>query len=119
MNDARRLKRENTVYYLSVFDTPSDDEVGKLVDITIEGCMLICDAPVEPDKTFQLRIVLPRPIAGASELIFAAESRWCRPAENIDFFNTGFAIKDISPKDRSLVELLIKFYSFSGQIPAF
>lgn len=114
LEDNRRLNRENTIYYLEALEAGSGQTVGRLVDITAEGIMLICETPIEVGRQFELTIQLPQEVARASEVRFSAEARWCRPALNIDFFDAGFKILHASPQDRSLIDLIIRFYSFSG-----
>ena len=114
MGDKRRLKRENTIFYLETLDGSTEKTLGRLIDVTGEGVMLMSESPIEPGTRHLLRIKLPREIARASQVEFEAECRWSRKSVNEDYFDSGFRITQASEKDRDLIDLLIKFFSFSG-----
>ncbi len=59
LNDLRRLKRRHLVYYLEVFDSKSNEFLGHLVDLTIEGIKLVSKNYIEPNKEYLLKMVLP------------------------------------------------------------
>lgn len=114
MTEQRRRKREHSLYYLQVFPAGKDEPLGRLVDITPEGMMLVCEIPVAIGSLYQLNILLPQELADAGVISCRAECRWCRSALNPDFFDAGFHILEASDRDRSLIDLLIAHFSFSG-----
>ncbi|MFH1076321.1 MAG: hypothetical protein V1753_05685, partial [Pseudomonadota bacterium] len=74
--------------------------------------MLISDVPIETDKMFQLTMLLPEEIDGEKEIVFTAESKWCKNDINADFFDTGFQIAGISPRAFNAIKLLIEDFMF-------
>jgi len=114
MTEQRRRKREHSLYYLPVFPAGKDEPLGRLVDITPEGLMLVCEVSVAVGTHYQLNILLPQELAEATAISCRAECRWCRSALNPDFYDAGFRIVETSDRDRSLINLLITHFSFSG-----
>lgn len=112
--EQRRGKREQSIYYLQVTDRGGSRTLGRLVDLTTEGMMLVSEEPLVPENNYGLQITLPREIAGATEVEFEAQCRWCRQAANPDYFDVGLQVLDISVSHLSRLELLIKYFSFSG-----
>ncbi len=112
--ELRKAKREQSIYYLQVTDRGGGKTVGRLVDLTTEGIMVVSEGPLDPEANYGLQITLPREIAGATEVEFDAQCRWCRPAANPDYFDSGLQVLDISLTHLSRLELLIKYFSFSG-----
>ena len=89
--------------------------MGHLVDVSPEGVMLISEEPIETRTLFQLKMTLPEEMDQRRELIFNAESLWCRPDANPDFFDTGFRLKDMASGDILLIERLIRSFAMDSE----
>jgi len=113
MENKRRLKRRHLIYYLRVFDVSNGQLVGHLVDITKEGLMLISELPLENEKHYNFRMVLPAEILNKAELLFSATVIWCKKDVNPDFYATGFRLVTISDEDMVIIESLIHRYGFN------
>jgi PilZ domain len=111
-NEQRKSKREQTIFYLEVFDAEIDQCLGRVVDITSEGVMLIHERPLAINRVYQLKIMLPREISGSSQLHLKAECRWCRQSVNEQFFDAGLRITDISDENKLRIDIVLKYYSF-------
>lgn len=116
MKQNRKLKRRHLIYYLRVFEKNADQPIGHLVDISTEGMMLISEDPIKTGTVFELRMVLPVEIDGSREIIFSAESRWCREDENPDFYNTGFQLINPSLEHMKITGLLIQKFCFKESL---
>jgi len=114
VNEQRKLKRRNLIYYLKVFDSKNGDLLGHLVDITLEGIMLVSAKPIEINKSFKLKMELPNEIMSKTQLIFDTTSRWSKKDINPDFIDTGFQLNTLSDKDKFIVENLISEFLFKG-----
>jgi hypothetical protein len=112
--DKRRLKRRHLIYYLRVFDQKSGQLIGHLVDITPEGLMLVSESPIENNKIFNLRMVLPAEILMKENILFEAISIWCKKDINPDFYATGFRTILANQADMDLVERLINRFGFNN-----
>ncbi len=76
--------------------------------------MLIGEHPVQLERTFSLRMDLPRVITTDNHLAFTAESKWCKTDGNGEFYSMGFRLVKISPKGLELVQRLARdFYQES------
>lgn len=112
VGDQRRAKREHTIFYLEVIDAEIDQPIGRLVDITTEGLMLIHEKPLAVNREYQLKVVLPRELNNSTQIDIKAECRWCRQSVTLDYFDAGLLITDVSPNDRLRIEMVMKYYSF-------
>lgn len=110
--EQRRAKREQTIFYLEVIDAEIDQPIGRLVDITTEGVMVVHDSPLAVHREYQVKILLPRELNGSSTIEFKAECRWCRLSVNQDYFDAGLRIVEVSNNDRIRMEMVMKYYSF-------
>ncbi len=110
--EKRAQKRRNTLYYLEVFNLETAELLGRLVDITTEGMMLLCEKPLTPDTTYPCRMRLPSEILGRTNIIFDATCVWQRPAANDDFYEAGFKSLIADPGDIDAIEMLIQHFAF-------
>jgi hypothetical protein len=109
MNDRRKIKRPYLMYYANIYAT--QELLGRLVDLTTRGLMVICEAPVPVDKTMRLRLELSEDIDGRSHMEFNARSLWCRRDVDPQFHVAGFELLDLTPEDSALVERLVQTYA--------
>ena len=112
MENKRKLKRRHLIYYLRVFNKKGNKLLGHLVDLTTEGIMLIGEEPVKSGAQLNLKMQLPREIEGKRQVSFNAECIWCRKDINPDFYDSGFKLVKIGPKDVKRIENLILLSSF-------
>ncbi len=108
--DKRKLKRRQLIYYLKVRDESNDQPLGRLVDITTEGIMLVSTEPIELDVAYRLRMDLPTQMDKTSDIIFEARSLWRRRDINPDFYDTGFKFTHIPNQYVELISQLIDEY---------
>ncbi len=110
--ERRKLKRRHIVFYSRVFDRNSGALLGHLMDITVEGLMLISEYPLTTGATYPLRMDLPEDVMTKNYLSFDADCLWCRPDINPAFYNAGFKVLNMKPEDIDLIENMIDEYGF-------
>ena len=113
-HDKRQLKRVHLIYYLRIFDTKSGKIVGHLVDITVQGIMMISEEPVATGKDYSYKMKLPGIIHGRDEIEFSAHCLWCKKDINPDFYVSGYSIKTVSSQDLKTIVSLINAYGFKS-----
>lgn len=113
-DDRRKTLRKNSTLYLEVIDRVTGIALGRLVDITTLGMMLMSASPTETGKQFQTRITLPPKLRRGDFLDVDCRCTWCRVSINTDFHDAGFEFADLSDQDSLTIELLIKYYAFNG-----
>lgn len=104
----REYERSGLVSYLRVFDANTGLLLGHVADISVAGIQLVSHDPLEPNRKYTLKVILPREIMGRSELLFYAESRWTKPDANPDFIITGFSYPSLSDDQRDQIEAIHK-----------
>ncbi|MGA7277684.1 MAG: PilZ domain-containing protein [Desulfocapsaceae bacterium] len=108
----RVVERNHLVFYLRIFDDANNSMLGHLADISTDGIMLVSVAPIEPDKNYRLRMLLPKEVAGRLELVFEAKSCWCRPDPNPDFHVSGFRFLEV---DKEMVSQIMQLVHDFGR----
>ena len=111
-DERRAILRRHLIYYLRVWDAATNKQIGHIVDINIDGLMLISEKPIETGKVFELEIHWQN-MEGQPEVIrFRATSRWSNNDINNAFYDTGFQL--INPSDEILdpIRDMIQQYGF-------
>jgi hypothetical protein len=112
--ERRKRPRKNTPHVLFVADTEDGKILGRLVDITSDGLMLVTEDAIPTKNYFRLRLTLPRMVEGRSELVIEAESIWCKPDTNPEFYRIGFKFLNLSGQDGSLIETVMHTFTLVG-----
>ena len=112
VNERRKFKRRLLVYNLEVFETESKEPMGRMVDITPEGMMLVSARPMDVDSVLHLSVELPSEIFGTKHVNFTAIAHWCRHDINPDLFDVGLEFTDINDKNIETVIGMIADYAF-------
>ena len=107
MDERRKFQRRHVVFYSRVYNRSTGELAGHLMDISQEGIKLISEQPIPPNTRFHFRMDLPDDIMEKDYMFFDAESVWCAPDVNPDFYNTGFRIFDMDPTDVALLDQMI------------
>ena len=105
--DKRKLARCKVGDILEVFDIHSERQIGRVVDISVEGLMLISQTPIEVNRIFQLLIPLPMPLEGCNEIRLGVESLWTRESSDGTQHWCGFHVICISDQDRDCIERML------------
>lgn len=107
MMDRRRLTRYEVEDYYPVVERGTDRTVGRLANLSIEGVMLITEEPVKKRVVLQLTLKLPRPVLGHTTVYFDAECRWSRKGKGVDWFESGYKLKNVPMEDQTTIMCLV------------
>lgn len=106
MEDFRKKHRGSTNNYFLVFEVESGDIIGRLLNLTDDGLMLLSEEPVEASKKFECRMILPGMIEGCKEIYFKIESRWCNKNKRANWYETGYKINNKTDTCQKVLEIL-------------
>jgi len=108
MTEQRSEQRTPLASSLAVYDGISSRLVGRLIDLTRKGMMLVCREPVGMREEYRLRITLPVPVGGREELHIRAVCRWCREGDDAESFVAGFLFQELLPADITCLTCLLE-----------
>jgi c-di-GMP-binding flagellar brake protein YcgR len=114
MADKRRRDRKPNRYLTKVFDADTGALMGRLVNVSTGGMMLITDRPYETGDRYSVRVVLPQIIHNQSDIDVEIEVRWCKKDANPDFYGVGFQFLNLCHDDLSIIENVFLNYNFVG-----
>ena len=96
INNKRKSERIELLYYVRIFENPTDEFRGHLVDISEKGMMITSDAPFEPNKTYTLKLDTSIDLDMSEELSFVAKNVWCDGSKSRNVWDGGFQFVDVS-----------------------
>lgn len=105
--DNRKIPRKIANEVLEVFDQLTGANLGRVVNISSEGLMLISNEPIDTGSVYQLDLKLPHPIKKRGTISFGAESVWTTPTTQPGSHWTGFRIIDASDDSILVIDELI------------
>ncbi len=114
MIDIRRRPRKNTPHNVKAIDHESGRALGRIVDITCNGMMIVASEALTPGRKFLVRINLPAMVQNRSEILIEAETVWCNQDQNPRFFRAGFKFVNISGEEGYLLEEVLHKFSLVG-----
>ena len=107
MIEQRKSPRKIADEVLEVSDQITGTQIGRVVNISAEGLMLLSQEPIVTGSLYQLEMGLPAQDGATRRLTFGAEAVWTTEASQPESFWTGFRIIDISSEDVLAIDALI------------
>lgn len=114
--DGRIMQRKELVFYLELFDTETEEDIGRLVDLTTRGCKVVNVEGFDSGTNMALTVKLPDDRYGVTQLSFNAIARWSEPDINPDYLVTGFEIIRLGARERKIVRKLMDQFGFKGEV---
>ncbi len=102
VEELRKSERIDVTEVVRVIDRPADREIGKLVNISEDGLMILTAEPIGEDVIMQL--LLRFESEPDNPISIGVESLWAHSNNDNSQFWTGFAIIDISDADKSRIQ---------------
>jgi hypothetical protein len=96
MKEGRKLKRRYLIYPLRVFDPDSNQLIGFIENITIEGMMLKTGQSFRTINRYQVKVLFGEEIHKTGHFEFSAECKWWDKDIYTGFYNAGFHLEDVS-----------------------
>lgn len=109
MLENRKHPRKHLNQNWIAYDLDREEIIGRLVNISHEGMMLISQKPLEVGKIFQLRLSAGEepPVTLGAESLWV-ESLWSEPSQHdASVYWAGMQIIDISKENNALIDYLL------------
>lgn len=114
MRDQRSSLRRDTIVYLPVIDPVFSAEYGRVVDLSLEGLLMISDRPPTIGVAIPAEVVIPETLAGLSAFRCTLTPRWHRRDRNPVYTLVGCRM-EIEDAVGGIVAALMQKYGFPGE----
>jgi PilZ domain len=96
-NEYRRARRRKVGYNVEVYDTMTEEVIGRLSNLSETGMLLIMNQTMTNDALYQLRLSLPDPMGTMHPIDVGAHELWADEAAAPGQVWIGFRFIDVSP----------------------
>ena len=118
MQERRKEQRKNLMAYTQVFNLNGGLLLGYLGDLNLHGLMVIGDKAMTENTELALAIELPElPDISASRITMPARVAWCQQDISPEYFNVGFEFKQVTDKQKTVIEAIMANYEFRRDMP--
>jgi Tfp pilus assembly protein PilZ len=118
MQERRKEQRKNLMAYTQVFNLNGGLLLGYLGDLNLHGLMVIGDKAMTENTELALAIELPElPDISASRITMPARVAWCQQDISPEYFNVGFEFKEVTDKQKTVIEAIMANYEFRRDMP--
>jgi len=107
MNERRKQARKSTSDYFLVYDWETEELIGRVMNLTTEGTMLMSETPIEVPVTFHCKMVMPAMIGTRRFITFDIESIWCTQNRLCEWYETGYRFVNVAQEDLEIIEEII------------
>jgi hypothetical protein len=113
LSEKRRLVRKELIYYLKVADLLNDQELGRLIDVHIDGLLLIGAKGLEVGRDYLVSIELPKALHNRNLPDIGVKSKavWTRPSLTRPYVETGLMFLSMRDESKELIDLLIQLFA--------
>ncbi|WP_044872160.1 PilZ domain-containing protein [Pseudomonas sp. LFM046] len=109
MEERRQHSRHATELQLELFDLHSGQRLGRIVDLSMDGFMLLSELPLDADSVWECRLVPLTWVEGIEEIRLGADCLWTRQGEDERNCWAGFHIIDLAEDQEAALEELLSF----------
>lgn len=108
MKEHRKQARAPVNDYFIVFDRHTDEIIGRVMNMTEEGMMVVSEMPTKVSGSFHCRMALPEKLMDKNQVLFDAECKWCEKNQTTGMFESGYQVRQVSAMDREIISLLLQ-----------
>jgi len=118
MQERRKQPRKNLMSYSQVHELHNGKLIGYLGDLNLLGAMVISDQSIDTEIELTISIELPE-LPNISDLSMTMQVRvaWCHQDISPEYFNIGIEFKEVTPKQKAIIEAVMENYEFRRQNP--
>ena len=112
-NNSRRRVND----YFIVYDRITDNLIGRLIDLSTGGAMMITEEPVEVPCISTCRMALPEKVHGHRQVEFDAEGKWCQRNDITGMYETGYQFINLTRQAEELIQIIMEKWTTEQTVP--
>ena len=115
--EKRNNSRKRVNDYFTVHDRVTDNLIGRLIDISLGGAMMITEEPVEIPCICSCRIALPKKVYGHPQVEFDVEGKWCTRNDITGMYETGYQFINLTRQSEELIQVIMEKWTAVQTVP--
>lgn len=111
MPEQRTTPRKKIPVYMRVLNDDTQEILGHMVEVSMEGLRLETTRELPIDKDYYLRLELTPDLGNIPYIVFAARSKWCKMDVILpNLYRVGFQVIEILPEDKEIFSRVLQKY---------
>jgi hypothetical protein len=113
LSEKRTLSRRELIFYLRTMELPSNQELGRMVDIHSQGLLLMSLNSLELGQEYSVGIELPKALQAqaATHVAIKAKCVWLKRSRVVPYFEHGLMITEMAPESERTIKMLIELFA--------
>ncbi|MFZ1684288.1 MAG: PilZ domain-containing protein [Candidatus Zixiibacteriota bacterium] len=107
MKDGRKYVRRQSNDYLLVTDKGTGSMLGRIVDMSPRGIMVMSLNSLTPELTYKLTVKLPPGAFDTDTIELEAKCRWSKLEKSSEMWKNGLEVNEISDAGRSVLQQIV------------
>ena len=107
LEEQRKLVRKRVGIVLEMQDQQTSQVYGRMMDVNLEGFMLLAKQEMIPNHQYTMVLNLPEAIKFQQSIEIVAECRWCQPSNTAGYFGAGFFVINVEATKREAWKQLV------------
>ena len=103
----RRRRKRFMVVDLDIINRETEEHIGKLVNLSTAGMLVLGEIPVKANSILKLRILFAKPFIGREHFDIDARCVWCNKDVNPPNFSIGLMLLDKSSEQAEFMQRII------------
>ncbi len=108
----RKLERKNLVYFPEVIETDTGKKIGRIIDVTTEGFLIVGDNPIAEGTIYKATVNWVDEFRKETDFSCTIDIVWCKQDVNPSYNAMGCKIKEISTENKESIKRLIRKWGF-------
>lgn len=108
MEEHRKSVRRRVGVVLEMQDKQTAQVLGRIMDLSLEGFMLLAKQEMIPNQQYEMVLNLPEAIKFHRSIQLVGECRWCQPSNTAGYFGAGFFVVSVDMIKREAWKQLVE-----------
>jgi hypothetical protein len=104
MNEHRRSRRKPAYLTIPVVNKMTGQTLGRIGNLSADGMLLVCEAPITQGALFQLGFELSNAQGNPHSIDIGVQEMWTENANVPGRYWAGFQFIDVSDRDLAAIE---------------
>ncbi|MBN2502782.1 MAG: PilZ domain-containing protein [Anaerolineales bacterium] len=107
----RRKTKRFSVVELDIFDNKTDDYIGKMINLSVGGMLILGDNPLETGKIYHIKIPFDETVNGRVNFDIETKCVWCTNAIGFPRYSIGLQFLDNSSVHYTFIKKMVDTFS--------
>jgi hypothetical protein len=103
----RRKTKRFSVVELDVFDKKTDDYIGKMINLSVGGMLILGEEPLQPGKVYHIKIPFDETVNGRVDFDIETKCVWCTNAIGFPRYSIGLQFLDNLPVHYTFIKRMV------------